>query len=336
MEEITPFLSVVIPLYNRKEYIGRCLYSVLDNAPDDIEVIVVDNGSTDDSKSIVEQIVDARLHLYSCPSKGVSKARNLGISKAHGKYIVFVDSDDYVASDYISAMYNLQCGHPEVDIFVFGLTKCNQDGQVIAKVCSEVLGYQPQKEFYQTFMAEQGQKGIYGFVSNKMIRRDFLKTHEICFNEHIRLAEDFDFYLRLFSKEPVLFFSDYCGYQYIQGVENSSCFQKNVDYFSLIRIWIQTYYFLTDKDGFDDNKNEIYKKINGLNSACFYELRKINYTKVREYVNQIHHIESVCGVLKYPMTMFQRWISDKKILTLFLFLSIRNLYLTLRGVHRKT
>ena len=93
---------------------------------------------------------------------------------------------------------------------------------------------------------------------------------------------------------------------------------------------------MTDKDGFDDNKNEIYKKINGLNSACFYELRKINYTKVRECVTQIHHIESVCGVLKYPMTMFQRWISDKKILTLFLFLSIRNLYLTLRGVHRKT
>ena len=94
-------ISVVIPLYNSEKYISECVHSIIDNYKyGDLEIIIVNDGSTDRSQSIVKELVekDKRITLINQDNKGPSAARNRGLAEANGKYILFVDSDDFLES----------------------------------------------------------------------------------------------------------------------------------------------------------------------------------------------------------------------------------------------
>lgn len=88
-------LSIIIPMYNSELYIEKCVNSVLRQNMEDYEVIVVDDGSSDNSMAILSKIQSLRLHIYSKPNGGQSSARNLGLNKAKGEYVFFIDSDDF-------------------------------------------------------------------------------------------------------------------------------------------------------------------------------------------------------------------------------------------------
>ena len=94
-------VTVVIPVYNAGEFVGKCVESVLKQTLKEIEVICVDDHSTDDSLKILEGFCDNRLRIISFPAnRGVSAARNAGLDAARGKYVYFIDSDDWLDSDY--------------------------------------------------------------------------------------------------------------------------------------------------------------------------------------------------------------------------------------------
>ncbi|MDO4963776.1 MAG: glycosyltransferase family 2 protein [bacterium] len=99
-------VSVIIPVYNSEKYIKKCIDSLVNQKFEDCEFIFVDNASTDNSRGIIELYTDSRIKYYRLNEKGISQARNFGIEKSNGDYIIFVDSDDYVKDDYIEKMYN--------------------------------------------------------------------------------------------------------------------------------------------------------------------------------------------------------------------------------------
>ena len=102
-------VSIIIPVYNTEQYLNQCLDSVISQTFQDIEIIVVNDGSTDNSLNIIKeyQQKDPRIILVNfCEHKGVSEAKNEGIKNAKGKYIVFVDSDDWVSKEYIKILYD--------------------------------------------------------------------------------------------------------------------------------------------------------------------------------------------------------------------------------------
>ena len=93
--------SVIIPVYNVEKYIDRCLKSIISQNYDDLEIIVIDNGSTDSSGSICDTYASeySNISVYHIENHGVGSARNFGLSKARGEFIYFVDSDDYLVSN---------------------------------------------------------------------------------------------------------------------------------------------------------------------------------------------------------------------------------------------
>lgn len=101
-----PFFSVIIPLYNKENYIQNTLKSVLDQNFSDFEIIIINDGSTDSSEEIVLQFKDDRIKYYSKGNQGVSVARNLGISLAKSNYITFIDADDYWYPNFLETMYH--------------------------------------------------------------------------------------------------------------------------------------------------------------------------------------------------------------------------------------
>ncbi len=97
-------ISIIIPVYNSEKVIARCLESVLNQDYKNIEIIIINDGSKDRSQEIIEQYskIDGRIKIIKTENQGVSSARNLGIQNASGKYVCFLDADDYVDKD----MYN--------------------------------------------------------------------------------------------------------------------------------------------------------------------------------------------------------------------------------------
>lgn len=107
-----PLFSVIIPLYNKEALIGRTLTSALAQSYTDFEVIIINDGSTDNSKATVLSYNDKRIKYFETENKGVSPARNLGIEKASGKIIAFLDADDYWTKNHLEVLYKLSLDFP--------------------------------------------------------------------------------------------------------------------------------------------------------------------------------------------------------------------------------
>ncbi len=99
-------VSVIVPVYNVAAYVGKCLASISRQTYLDIEVVVVNDGSTDGSEQICRDFCgqDSRFHLYTKENGGLSSARNYGLEQINGKYVCFIDADDWVKKDYISSL----------------------------------------------------------------------------------------------------------------------------------------------------------------------------------------------------------------------------------------
>ena len=100
-------VSIIVPVYNAQDYVGKCIASILAQSYTNIELILVNDGSTDKSEDVCRKYarLDERIKIFSQSNGGVSNARNKGLDKASGEYIMFVDADDYIESNMVEVMY---------------------------------------------------------------------------------------------------------------------------------------------------------------------------------------------------------------------------------------
>ncbi len=123
-----PTISVIVPVYNIEEEISKCLLSILLQRFTDFEVIAVDDGSTDKSPKILDEFAEkySQIKVFHTKNHGLSAARNFGLKKAHGKYIAFVDGDDYIDPNFLSKLYQ-SIVDTDSDISVCGYTEFSND-----------------------------------------------------------------------------------------------------------------------------------------------------------------------------------------------------------------
>jgi hypothetical protein len=117
-------ISIIIPVYNAEKYVRRCVESVLAQTFRDFEVILVDDGSTDKSGQYCEEYltIDRRVKVFHQANGGPAKARNLGLDKAQGEFVTFIDADDWVLPEYLAAFFELSDGGIDADMIVQGVT----------------------------------------------------------------------------------------------------------------------------------------------------------------------------------------------------------------------
>lgn len=111
MDNSSIFVSIIVPVYNVKDYIERCVTSILQQSYTNYELILVDDGSTDESGRICDELArkDTRIRVYHKPNGGLSDARNFAMKQASGDCYTFIDSDDYVATEYLETLVDLMC-----------------------------------------------------------------------------------------------------------------------------------------------------------------------------------------------------------------------------------
>lgn len=129
-EEWKPKVSVIIPVYNTEKYVREAVDSIRKQTIKELEIIIVNDGSTDNSQQIIDELAaeDSRIRTYTLPKKGVSMARNTGIANARGKYIYFMDSDDLLEEDALKLCY-AKCEQEQLD-FTFFDAESFYDGKV--------------------------------------------------------------------------------------------------------------------------------------------------------------------------------------------------------------
>lgn len=183
-------ISIIIPVYNREQYIEKCLHSLTTQSYEKLEIIVVDNNSKDKTPTIVKKLAkdDQRIKYYNCKKQGVSAARNYGIEKATGTYISFVDSDDYCLPDMYQALYDEAQKNDSI-LTVCGVENRDESGKFIPpeNAKSKYVGNDNVKKYLCAPAA------VYG----KLIKADYLKKQGITFRENISLAEDLAFVAEL-------------------------------------------------------------------------------------------------------------------------------------------
>ena len=188
-------LSVIIPCYNVADTLQRCVQSILSQLPREAEVILVDDGSTDSTGLIAERIgsENAAVRVFHKPNGGLSDARNYGIAKACGDYVMFADSDDEVAPSTFSPVLRFMIGHPEVDIAEFPILVHYGHESEYLQDFPETIWPSARKYWLETEAWE------HTYAVNKIYRRQLLQDTRF---PKGRLFEDIWFYSELLSKQP--------------------------------------------------------------------------------------------------------------------------------------
>jgi len=205
-----PAISVIIPVYNAQDGIKRCVDSLLNQSFKNLEIILLNDGSKDNSLNILKEyeLKYSFVRVIDKQNEGVAVTRNKGILLAEGEYIMFMDNDDFVDSDYIETFY--QAIHEKnLDLVIGGYKRVNQDNQII---------------FSQDIQQSEWSKYIIMAPWAKVYRTEFLKTNNLEFFDY-GIGEDIIFNLAAYKTTDKIGLLDYKGYNWYynnQSISNTS------------------------------------------------------------------------------------------------------------------
>lgn len=258
-------VSVIVPVYNSEEYIGTTLDSIINQDFKSFEVIVIDDGSTDKSLEIINQKLSKSTISYNVihqENSGVSGARNRGIEEANGKYLVFIDADDYVTGNHLSELYN---GQTDFSLIQF----IKKDGDRL----SSPHHFSAESISCDDFIKKELNMEMPFNFWQLMYKASLINENGIRFNPDLVYGEDIDFALRalLFGSEIAI--SNEATYYYIQHSEsaiNTSEFRR----FEVIEIFedLAEFYKAHGRDDLADliTTSRIPKAIFGNMNYFFY------------------------------------------------------------------
>ena len=181
-------VSIIIPIFNAEKFIDKCLESVINQTYKNIEILCIDDGSTDNSRKILDSYKerDERVKIFFKCNSGVSDTRNIGIEKSSGEYICFVDSDDYLDENYIERMI-YYC--PEYDLIKTGYKTINNS------IVNKISIYNTEKFLLKdiTYPVELNNFLLtfeYSSCCARIIRRKILLENNIRFKTNLKYSED--------------------------------------------------------------------------------------------------------------------------------------------------
>lgn len=238
-----PLVSIILPVYNAQNHLARCVGSICAQTYQNIEIIILNDGSKDQSLPVCEEFrqKDSRILLVDKANSGVSDTRNLGLKLASGKYVEFVDSDDYLDPDFTERLV-AAAEENEAD-FVIAPYKmvipagASKPEQVLDKIQDELgvmsvarppevreYGFLPagvyDKDTFALRLMDKPASYFYSVLWNKLYRRDILTGNDIQFVSEMRWAEDLVFNLRYIQYAERFVAIDKPGYYYVQNPQS--------------------------------------------------------------------------------------------------------------------
>lgn len=215
----SPFISIIIPVYNAAPYLRKCLDSIIVQTYTDLEVLLIDDGSTDESGIICDEYAekDPRFQVLHKENEGVSKARNTALERVCGEWFTFVDADDYLLEDALQTYHNHIS--EDIDMVTAYYKKIDTHGNILK---------QPERKFAKKITFEEAlldqyeplaESGLFnGYIWDKLFRTSVIKEHKLRFNEQIHVKEDGLFIVEFICKSRRdVFLTTEVVYGYVQN-----------------------------------------------------------------------------------------------------------------------
>lgn len=209
----SPIVSIIIPIYNANHYIGKCIESIISLDFNNWELILVDDGSTDDSLRICKSYSksDSRIYVIHTENGGASKARNIGLKNAVGKWISFIDADDWIDTDFFKPIVD----NVDADIIYFGFKEWKNEILTIKQISKSNLFFNTQSsidaELRKLFISKNH---FFGFTWNKFFKKSIIDKNNLEFDEKLIIKEDEEFILRYCKYIKTLLLCSYTPYNY--------------------------------------------------------------------------------------------------------------------------
>lgn len=233
-----PFFTVVMPVYMAENYIKAAIDSVKAQSFKDFELLIIEDNSPDNSARIIEEAIagDDRLRLIRQESnEGVSKARNLGINKAKGKYLWYMDADDEVDNDLLQNVYNSLQKNPAKAV-IFGLIEEYYDAAGKYLYNHKIVpksGYYKNRKDFRPYILDLERETLYGYVWNKVYNIEFLRNKKVQFEDYkdARFIEDILFNISVMNDLPSLNILSIAPYHYGKRESANLTNEFTADYF---------------------------------------------------------------------------------------------------------
>ena len=275
-----PEFSVIIPVYNVEKYLARCIESITSQIYTDFELILINDGSSDDSGNICNKYAkkDSRIRVIHQKNKGVSAARNIGIKSANGKYIVFVDSDDVVEKDYLSSMAEVDS---EVDLVICGIKQVIPGNEPYAR-----------KQYEKKQVLDITKRAVLEMILNdansssvsKRFKKCIIEERNIYFDERLDLGEDGCFVTEYVGNCKGMQYLDVSAYRYFKYEHKTL---STIDELCIRRVTKSNKKMEAILKGISPNivENQIWKrKKYQLYPKCIFDiLRNKEYCLVKKY-----------------------------------------------------
>ena len=260
---MAPTVSIIVPVYNAEKTIGRCIDSILGQQYTDFELLLVDDGSKDGSGAICDSyaLADSRVQVIHKENTGVSDTRNIGISRARGAYLQFLDSDDWITPDatklLVEAAGEHNCDLVISDFYRVVGERVSRKGDIDE---DRVLT----REEYAAHMMEQPADFYYGVLWNKLYRRDIVADHHLQMDPEISWCEDFMFNLeyirhaqRFYALQvPIYYYVKTKGSLASQSLSISKTIRMKL---MLFEYYNQFYKSVLDEDEYEKSRLKVYR-----------------------------------------------------------------------------
>ena len=245
--EIQTYISIIVPVYNVEKYLSRCVDSILNQTFTDFELILVDDGSTDNSAKICDEYAekDCRIKVIHKENGGVSSARNVGLENAVGEYIMFCDSDDFVDKDWIKILLFYAKKNPT------SLINCEYCNYLINK---DVINYPKTYNVEEATHIDIDQyfyfyKNNYSqFVWNRIFCSETIMINDIRFDEKIKVGEDALFILEYLKYCTDFLYIPKCLYYWVNNSESASRKYEPYYYDIIKKLYFPRKNIISEKD----------------------------------------------------------------------------------------
>ena len=262
-ELMQPMVSIIVPIYNAEQYLRRCVDSILNQEYTDFELLLVNDGSTDASGDICEEYGDRdpRVIVIQKENTGVSDSRNRAIDRARGKYLQFLDSDDWITPDatrlFVRAAEEYGCDMVISDFYRVVGERLSTKGDI------EEEGVLTREEF-AAHMMENPADFYYGVLWNKLYRRDIVEEHNLRMDTDINWCEDFMFNLEYIRYAKVFYALHAPIYYYVkrkgslasQGINISKTVKMKLNVFEYYNNF---YKHVLEEEDYEKNRLQVYR-----------------------------------------------------------------------------
>lgn len=282
-----PFFSVVIPAYNVEAYIEETVNSVLSQTLEDWELIIVNDGSTDHTLEKLESFRDERVRLITVPNAGVSRARNLGIERAAGQYIAFLDGDDVWHCSHLETAYRYLSSHPDSSWY----SSVSIDGTRASQLTSPAECRVHEVLYFS-------RPSLYVNSSTVIIKAECAKAMLPLFPEGMRNAEDWAAWSVFAESHPTIAFADTRDVLYRQR-SGSATTEKNADFYSSVYFALPNYWQEQLKGHSPDGMKQ-----------CYYRYRttqrwqiRVSKMRIANWLAILGQHRHMLGTLRYTVLL---------------------------------